>query len=89
MTPAARPAEVRFYFDADVLGLAKVVARLRNDATYPAIPERRSTAGSGLHVSSQTRRRRTASGSPMSPGKAGSSSLGTVGSKTTEQKFRR
>jgi PIN like domain len=34
----ARPAEVRFYFDADVLGLAKVVARLRNDATYPGDP---------------------------------------------------
>lgn len=30
-----RPAEVRFYFDADVLGLAKVVAALRGDVTYP------------------------------------------------------
>jgi hypothetical protein len=33
-----RPAEVRFYFDADVLGLAKVIAGLRNDATYPGDP---------------------------------------------------
>lgn len=33
-----RPAEVRFYFDADVLGLAKVVVRLRPDVTYPGDP---------------------------------------------------
>jgi hypothetical protein len=38
VTPAVRPAEVRFYFDADVLGLAKVIAGLRNDATYPGDP---------------------------------------------------
>jgi hypothetical protein len=34
----ARPvkrADVRFYFDADVLGLAKVIDRLRHDITYP------------------------------------------------------
>lgn len=31
----ARPAEVRFYLDADVLGLAKVLASLRPDVTYP------------------------------------------------------
>lgn len=31
----ARPAEVRFYFDADVLGLARVVCSLRSDCTYP------------------------------------------------------
>lgn len=34
----ARLAEVRFYFDADVLGLAKVVAGLRSDCTYPGDP---------------------------------------------------
>jgi hypothetical protein len=33
-----RPAVVRFYFDADVLGLAHVVAALREDATYPGDP---------------------------------------------------
>jgi hypothetical protein len=38
VTPTVRPAEVRFYFDADVLGLAKVIAGLRNDATYPGDP---------------------------------------------------
>lgn len=38
MTRQARPADVRFYFDADVLGLAKVVAGLRSDATYPSDP---------------------------------------------------
>ena len=35
MTRSHRPADVRYYFDADVLGLAKVVAGLRADATYP------------------------------------------------------
>jgi PIN like domain len=32
---SAKPATVRFYFDADILGLAKVVAALRSDVTYP------------------------------------------------------
>jgi len=31
----AKPADVRFYFDADVLGLAHVIAGLRSDSTYP------------------------------------------------------
>lgn len=34
----ARPATVRFYCDADILGLAKVLAALRNDVTYPGDP---------------------------------------------------
>ena len=34
----ARPTEPGFYFDADVLGLAHVVASLRSDATYPGDP---------------------------------------------------
>jgi hypothetical protein len=33
-----RPARVRFYFDADVLGLAKLVANIRPDVTYPGDP---------------------------------------------------
>lgn len=33
-----RPAVVRLYFDADVLGLAKVVANLRPEITYPGDP---------------------------------------------------
>jgi hypothetical protein len=33
-----RPATVRFYFDADVLGLAKLLARERADFTYPGDP---------------------------------------------------
>ncbi len=37
MSPA-KPAVVRFYLDADVLGLAHFVAALRNDATYPGDP---------------------------------------------------
>lgn len=34
----ARPAQVRFYFDADVLGLAKLVCQERADCTYPGDP---------------------------------------------------
>jgi len=33
-----KPATVRFYFDADVLGLAKIVVQMRSDATYPGDP---------------------------------------------------
>jgi hypothetical protein len=33
-----KPVHVRFYFDADVVGLAHVIARLRADATYPGDP---------------------------------------------------
>lgn len=32
------PATVRFYVDADILGLGKTLARLRNDVTYPGDP---------------------------------------------------
>ena len=38
MSPSAKPADVRFYVEADVLGLAKVLAGLRNDITYPGDP---------------------------------------------------
>jgi hypothetical protein len=37
VTPA-RPATVRVYFDADVLGLAKVLCPIRADFTYPGDP---------------------------------------------------
>lgn len=30
-----KPAEIRFYVDADLLGLAKVLGSLRSDVTYP------------------------------------------------------
>lgn len=33
-----KSAEVRFYVDADLLGLAKVLAALRSDVTYPGDP---------------------------------------------------
>ena len=33
-----KPAEVRFYIDADLLGLARVLAGLRPDVTYPGDP---------------------------------------------------
>jgi hypothetical protein len=38
VNPRPRPATVRFYFDADVLGLAKVIVSLRSDVTYPGDP---------------------------------------------------
>lgn len=38
MIRPARPAKVRFYVDADLLGLAKVLAPLRSDVTYPGDP---------------------------------------------------
>jgi hypothetical protein len=38
VNPRHRPATVRFYFDADVLGLAKVIVALRSDVTYPGDP---------------------------------------------------
>jgi hypothetical protein len=33
-----KPAEIRLYLDADVLGLAKVLGALRPDVTYPGDP---------------------------------------------------
>lgn len=33
-----RPATVRFYVDADVLGLAKILVQVRSDVTYPGDP---------------------------------------------------
>jgi hypothetical protein len=38
VTPPGKPAAVRFYFDADVLGLAKVLVQVRADVTYPGDP---------------------------------------------------
>ena len=38
MKRGPKPATVRFYFDADVLGLAKVVAGIRSDVTFPGDP---------------------------------------------------
>jgi PIN like domain len=39
-----RAAEVRYYFDADILGLGKLIASLRPDATYP-----RGDEGAEIH----------------------------------------
>jgi PIN like domain len=36
--PGRKRAEVRFYFDADVLGLAKLLCQERADFTYPGDP---------------------------------------------------
>jgi hypothetical protein len=33
-----RPVDVRFYVDADILGLAKLLVQVRNDVTYPGDP---------------------------------------------------
>jgi hypothetical protein len=58
-----KPAVVRYYFDADILGLAKVVAGLRTDITYPGDPGVVITSGSGRRASSG-RASRTPSGCP-------------------------
>lgn len=33
-----RPAEIRYYVDADTLGLAHIIAAIRPDVTYPGDP---------------------------------------------------
>ena len=33
-----RPAVIRYYFDADILGLAKLVGQIRADVTFPGDP---------------------------------------------------
>ena len=33
-----KPARIRFYFDADILGLGKLIGGLRSDCTYPTDP---------------------------------------------------
>jgi PIN like domain len=33
-----KPAVVRFYFDADIQGVAKLLAQVRSDLTYPGDP---------------------------------------------------
>jgi PIN like domain len=38
MIRSAKPAHVLYYFDADVLGLAKIMVQLRRDSTYPGDP---------------------------------------------------
>jgi hypothetical protein len=35
---SAKPAIVRYYVDADVLGLAKILTQIRGDVTYPCGP---------------------------------------------------
>lgn len=42
-----KPADVRFYIDADVLGLGKLLASVRADITYPGDP------GATLHKRSR------------------------------------
>ena len=42
-----RAAQVRVYVDADLLGLAKILGALRNDATYPGDPSRPPQAAPG------------------------------------------
>ena len=38
MSKRARPARVRHYIDADLLGLAKILVQIRTDVTYPGDP---------------------------------------------------
>jgi hypothetical protein len=45
MSNRPRPAPVRYYVDADLLGLAKILAELRGDVTYPGDPGGRVKGG--------------------------------------------
>jgi hypothetical protein len=45
MNRPAKPALVQFYVDADVLGLAKILAQIRSDVTYPGDPGGRVKGG--------------------------------------------
>ena len=47
-----RAAQVRFYVDADILGLGKILGGLRNDVTFPATLEPSSTGGTGPPIAS-------------------------------------
>lgn len=38
MSRRGRASQVRFYFDADILGVAKIVCAMRADCTYPGDP---------------------------------------------------
>jgi hypothetical protein len=38
MSNRPRPALVRYYVDADLLGFAKILVQLRGDVTYPGEP---------------------------------------------------
>lgn len=40
-----KPAQIRFYFDADTLGLAHTIVQLRRDVTYPGDPGGSSVRG--------------------------------------------
>lgn len=42
-----RVAQVRVYVDADMLGLGKILASIRNDVTYPGDPGAVITGGKG------------------------------------------
>lgn len=45
MNKPAKPARVLYYVDADVLGLAKILAEIRGDVTYPGDPGGRVKGG--------------------------------------------
>jgi hypothetical protein len=38
MSKPAKPAQVSYYIDADLLGLAKILVQIRPDVTYPGDP---------------------------------------------------
>lgn len=61
-----KPAEVRFYIDADILGVGHVLAGLRPDVTYPGDPGAVVTSVSGRPVQYKVPRLRTPCGYPRS-----------------------
>jgi hypothetical protein len=62
-----RAAQVRFYVDADILGLGKILGSLRNASPIPATLEPSSTSGEGSRAPSQALMCSTRTGYPRWP----------------------
>jgi hypothetical protein len=85
MSRPAKPAIVRYYVDADVLGLAKILVQIRSDVTYPGDPGGPvKEAGSGPPAPSVTPAQKTRSGFRRQAAGDGSSSHVTGISRTIE-----
>ena len=64
---------VRFYIDADLLGVAKILAGVRSDVTYPGDPGGGAPMASSDHRVPCKRATRTSTGCLRLPKPAGSS----------------
>ena len=62
-----RAAQVRFYVDADLLGLGKILGSLRDDVTYPGDPGAVPASDTGHLARSQALMYSTRTGYPRWP----------------------